>query len=399
MQYIKRLHYLRTVEPFMGKNIIKAITGQRRVGKTYFLLELMDLVKAANKKANIIYINKEYNEHANIQNHDQLIQFAESKINKKTSNHLFIDEIQDITGFEKALRHFHAKEEIEVYCTGSNANMLSGELATYLSGRYIEIKMYSLSYPEFLVFHKLTDNDENMYKYFTFGGLPYLIHLTPEKQVINEYLKNIYNTILYKDVVGRWNLRNSSFLENLIIYICTNTGNIISARRISDFLKSQQIKMSPQLILDYLDYLQQAFFIYKVKRMGIDGRKIFEIGEKYYFEDIGIRNALVGYQQGHINQILENIVFNHLKIAGYEVKIGIFGDKEIDFVAEKSGVCKYIQVTYSITDEQVHKREFGNLLQIKDNHEKIVVSTDPYPSDYQGCKHLHIRNFLKEIVS
>jgi hypothetical protein len=398
MKYIKRKHYLTKIEPFIGKNIIKVITGQRRVGKSYFLFQLMDYIKEKTPDAHIIYINKEYNEFIEIKNHTDLIEYATLNKKDKAKNYLIVDEIQDIIEFERALRHFQAKNDMEIFCTGSNANLLSGELATFLSGRFIELRMYSLSYPEFLNFHNLSDNNQSLNTYFDFGGLPYLINLKPEKDVVHDYLKNIYHTILYKDIIARWNIRNTFFLENLVTYLAQNTGNIISASRISKFLKSQQINMSTQLVLNYLNYLQQAFFIFGVKRAGIEGRKVFEVGEKYYFEDIGIRNILSGFGQQHINQILENIVYIHLKIAGYEVTVGQLGNKEIDFVAEKNGNRTYIQVAYIIADQKVHKREFGNLIAIKDNYSKIVVSVDEFTNDYQGCQHINIRKFLIEIL-
>ncbi len=398
MNYIPRKHYLDKIIPFIGKNLIKVITGQRRVGKSYFLFQLMDYIKNQNTDANNIYISKELFEYSEIVTFSDLIVFVEAQIRENIQNCLFIDEIQDIEQFEKALRHFQAKNNVDIYCTGSNANMLSGELATYLSGRYIEFKMFGLSYPEFLEFHNLNDSNETLTTYFEYGGLPYLINLKPERTVIAEYLRNIYSTILYKDVVSRWNIRNTHFLESLVLFLAHNTGNVISAKKISDYLKSQKQNISTQLVLNYLHYLEQAYFIFGVMRSEISGKKIFEIGEKYYFEDIGIRNALIGFQLQHINQFLENIVFIHLKIAGYDVTVGKSGDREIDFVAEKENRRIYIQVAYIIADEQVRNREFGNLIAIKDNHEKIVVSSDEFTTDYQGCKHINIRKFLTDIL-
>jgi len=398
MNYIPRKHYLDKIIPFIGKNLIKVITGQRRVGKSYFLFQLMDYIKNQNTDVNNIYISKELFEYSEIVTFSDLIVFVEAQIRENIQNCLFIDEIQDIEQFEKALRHFQAKNNVDIYCTGSNANMLSGELATYLSGRYIEFKMFGLSYPEFLEFHNLNDSNETLTTYFEYGGLPYLINLKPERTVIAEYLRNIYSTILYKDVVSRWNIRNTHFLESLVLFLAHNTGNVISAKKISDYLKSQKQNISTQLVLNYLHYLEQAYFIFGVMRSEISGKKIFEIGEKYYFEDIGIRNALIGFQLQHINQFLENIVFIHLKIAGYDVTVGKSGDREIDFVAEKENRRIYIQVAYIIADEQVRNREFGNLIAIKDNHEKIVVSSDEFTTDYQGCKHINIRKFLTDIL-
>lgn len=397
MKNIKREYYLKKVQPFIGKNLIKVLTGQRRVGKSYLLMQIKDMLKEQIPNSNIIFIDKEKYEFDEINDYKDLIKFIQSKLKGNRINHIFIDEIQDIIQFEKALRHFNTLDNIDIYCTGSNAKLLSGELATFLSGRYIEIKIYSLSWNEFLTFHKLPNNNESLNEYIQFGGLPYLINLPREESVVFEYLKNIYSTIIYKDVVARYNIRNTNFLENLIKFTANNIGSILSAKKISDYLKSQRVKISSQVVLTYLDYLQQSFLIYRVKRADIKGKKIFEVGEKYFFEDWGLKNAIVGYKQQNINQVIENIVFLHMKILGYEIYVGKSGEKEIDFICEKSGERVYIQVAYLISDERVKKREFGNLLEIKDNWRKIVVSLDEYTfKNYKGIEHLHLREFLTE---
>jgi len=310
-------------------------------------------------------------------------------------NYIFIDEIQDIDGFEKALRSLKSSEKYDIYCTGSNSNLLSGELATYLSGRYIEIQVFGLSYREFLIFHKLENKQESLLKYIKYGGLPYLMHLELDDLIVYDYLKNVYNTILYKEVVSRYKIRNPAFLENLVEYLAENTGSIVSAKKISDFLKSQKINISPNIVLNYLSFLSNAFFIFKTVRSDIQGKKIFEINDKYYFEDIGLRHSVIGYKQVDINKVLENLVFLHLRVLGYKVFVGQLGNKKIDFVCEKQGEKIYIQVAYLIT-EQNKEREFGNLLSIKDNYPKFVISMDEFISNnkYKGIKHIHIRDFL-----
>ncbi|MCF6297766.1 MAG: ATP-binding protein [Flavobacteriaceae bacterium] len=395
MKNIKREYYLKKIEPFIGKGLIKVIIGQRRVGKSFLLLQIMEMVKERDSSSNNILIDKEKYEFDEIKNYNNLIKYVQKKLSPDKKNNLFIDEIQDIENFEKALRHFYTEKNIDIYCTGSNANLLSGELATYLSGRYIEIKVFSLSWNEFLQFHKLPNNKNSLEKYINFGGLPFIKHLPFEEKIIFEYLNNIYSTIIYKDIIARHNIRNTNFLENLVKFTANNVGSILSSKKISDYLKSQKINISPQIVLTYLDYLQQAFLIFKVKRADIVGKKIFEIGEKYYFEDWGIKNAIVGYKQLHINQVLENIVFIHLIINSYNVTIGKSGTKEIDFICERDGTKVYIQVAYLIPDEKVKLREFGNLLDIKDNYRKIVVSLDEYTlKNYKGIEHLHLQEFL-----
>jgi len=398
-KYIKRERYLKKIIPFINKNIIKVIVGQRRVGKSYLLYQIMDLIKKENKNANLIYINKELYEFESIKDSKSLLEFISKKIkikNKQERNYIFIDEIQDIKDFEKALRSLNADGNYDIYCTGSNANLLSGELATYLSGRYIEIPVYSLSYQEFLKFHKLDNNNDSFLKFIKFGGLPYLIHLELEDHIVYDYLKNVYNTILLKDVVSRYNIRNVSFLVNLVNYLGDNVGSLVSAKKISDFLKSQKINISPNVVLDYLLYLVGSFFIYKVPRSDIQGKKIFKINDKFYFEDLGLRHSVVGYKQMDINKILENIVFLQMKYLGYQITVGQIGEHEIDFICVKDHKKIYIQVAYLI-NSQNKKREFGNLLEIKDNYEKFVVSMDEMideEAQYKGIKYLNIRNFL-----
>ncbi len=397
-ELIHRANYINKISPFIDKNLIKVIVGQRRVGKSYLLLQLMEYIKNQNNNANIIYIDKEKFEFDTLQNYKDLIQYCETKITEQSKNYIFIDEIQDIEQFEKALRHFYSLAHIDIYCTGSNAKLLSGELATYLSGRYIEFKVYSLSYLEFLQFHKLENNLESLESYMQIGGLPFLINLNGNKEVHFEYLNNIFSTIIYKDVITRYKIRNHFFLENLVKFIARNTGNLISAKKISDYLKSQNIKMSPQIVLDYLQYLENAFLVFKVKRTDLSGKKIFEMGEKYYFEDIGIKNALSGESHFEINQVIENVIYINLKIAGYEVTVGSFENKEIDFICQKQGKKLYIQAAYLLPDAKVREREFGNLLQINDNYRKIVVSLDKFaPHDYNGIEHFYLPDFLTQI--
>lgn len=398
--YIQREQYLSRIEPFFDKEVIKVITGQRRVGKSYLLFQIMDMVKRLGPKdACIIYINKELHEFDAIHDYRGLLKYIAAKSKGVKKSFVFIDEIQEITQFEKALRSLQARGGCDIYCTGSNAELLSGELAGRLSGRYIEIKVFGLSYPEFLRFHKLEESGDSFLKYVKYGGLPYLVNLKLEDDVAYEYLRTIYETILLKDIIARHGVRNVNFLERLAEFLADNTGSLVSAKRISDFLKSQKTNISPNVVLNYLSLLASAFLIFKVPRSDVAGRKIFEIGEKYYFEDLGIRHAIIGYKHNDINKILENLVFIHLKMSGYKVNVGKLGDREIDFVCEKAGERLYVQVAYLMKDETTRSREFGNLLAIKDNYPKIVVSMDePAGGRFKGIEHVNIRNFLLQGV-
>lgn len=393
--YQKRPYYLNKIAPFIGSDLIKVIIGQRRVGKSYILLQLMDEIKAKDKQANIVYINKEENEYDAIANYRDLIVYAEKRIANGVKNYLFIDEIQDIENFEKALRHLAAKKIFDLYCTGSNARLLSSEIATGLSGRYIEIPVHALSYQEFLSFHNLKAGEETLLKYIRYGGLPFIANLKLSDEIVYGYLQSIYNTIILKDIVARFKIRNINFLNRLLEYLADNIGFLVSANRISDFLKSQKIKTTPNIVLDYLSYLSSSFIIREVNRADVRGKKIFEINEKYYWEDLGLRNSLVGYKAAEIGQMLENLVFLHLARLGFKINVGQLENKEIDFVAEKEGRKIYIQVAYLIGDQAIKDREFGNLLDIPDNYKKIVVSMDKLiGDDYRGIKHYQIIDFL-----
>ena len=398
MTLIFRNSYFDRIKPFINKNIIKVLTGQRRVGKSYLLLQLKEEILKLNKDSNIIFINKEDFEFNFIKNSDDFYSFVESKLSPEYRNYLMIDEIQDIYEFEKVLRHYQSKNNVDIYCTGSNATMLSSELSTYLSGRYVEFKIYSLSYLEFLEFNNLDSNKNSLDKYLQYGGLPFLRNLPDDNIVIKEYLKGIYTTIIYKDVVGRNNIRNTVFLENLVHFLASDIGNIISGQKIRDYLKSQGIKTSTQNVLNYLSYLENAFLVYKVLRKDIIGKRVFEINSKYYFEDWGLSNAIIGDDYFDIGKTIENVIYINLLIAGYDVKVGQTGDREIDFIAEKKGTKLYIQASYLISTEKVKQREFGNLLLVKDNYPKYVVSLDEYLiGNYEGIKHLHLREFLENI--
>jgi len=383
----------------MYQNIIKVLVGQRRVGKSVLLVQIMEFIKIEKPLANIVFINKEDLAFDKIKTYHDLVIYAEKNQKSGIDNFLFIDEVQDIADFEKALRHFQAKNEWDIYITGSNAKLLSGELATYLSGRYVEIKIFTLSYTEFLDFQSLSNNNESLLKYIRYGGLPFLVNLKLEDKIVFDFLKNIYAAILYKDIIARHSIRNVGFLDKLILFLADNTASIVSAKSINDFLKSQKITISHNVILDYLNFLCEAFFLFKAKRNDLKGKKILEFGEKYYFEDLGIRHAIGGYKNDDINKIIENVVYLHLLTNGYEVSIGKLGDKEIDFVAEKAGNRVYVQVTFTIPDKKTKEREFGNMLLIKDNFRKIVVSMDEIQvGSYEGIEHFHLRKFLTETI-
>lgn len=399
-EYIERPLYIDRIRPYIGKSLIKVLVGQRRVGKSYILLQLKDLIKKLDPDIKIIYINKELHEFSTIRNSEDLFQYLKINENTKGKTALFIDEIQDIESFEITLRDLVTRSNYDIYCTGSNANLLSSELATYLGGRYIEIKVFGLSYHEFLTFYNLSDSINSFQNYLKIGGLPYLINLNSEIQIVYEYLSSIYSTILLKDVVARYGIRNVKFLENLVVFLANNIGSIVSSKKISDYLKSQKINISTQVVVDYIGYLEASFMVFKVKRTGIEGKRIFEIGEKYFFEDVGIRNSIIGYNPNDIHKLLENIVYLHLRIAGYSVTVGQEGNKEVDFIAQKAGEKFYIQVAYMLTNQETIDREFGNLLAIPDNFPKYVITMDEISetSTYKGIQRMHVKDFCLKMT-
>lgn len=394
-KYILRPFYLDKVKPYISKNIIKVIIGQRRVGKSYLLYQIIDHIEQYHPDASIIYINKELYEFDAIRDYHDLLREVKKKSCEDKLNYLFIDEIQEIKNFQKALRSLLASGKHDIYCSGSNAELLSGDLATLISGRYVEIKVHPLTYQEFLEFQKQENNKEGLDKFIKFGGMPYLNNLTLEDPIVFDYLKNVYNTIILKDIVSRYHIRNVYFLDNLIKYLADNVGSIFSGKKISDYLKSQKINISPNIVLNYLNYLCASFFLLKAKRTDIKGKKIFEVGKKYYFADLGLRHTIKPFLLTDINKIIENVVYNHLSFCGFDILVGQYTDKEIDFVCTRASEKIYIQVAYAITDDKTAQREFGNLLAIRDNHKKMVVTMDEIRgSSYEGVEHLYLKDFL-----
>jgi predicted AAA+ superfamily ATPase len=392
---IPRPQYIEKLKAFINKPLAKVLTGQRRVGKSYLLYQIIELIQAEEHHANIIYINKEDISFDFITDYKELYDHIIAKSVKNRKNYIFIDEVQEIEGFEKAVRSLLLDENNDIYLTGSNAKLLSGELATLLSGRSVELTVYSLSYSEFLDFHRLKPGKGSLENYFKYGGFPYLVNLPLKDSIVFEYLKNIYTAIVYRDIVARHKIRNIHFLERLIRFLADNIGSVFSKKSISDFLKSQNLRISHSQVQSYLDALTEAFLVQKIMRYDITGKKYFEFGEKYYFENTGIRNAVAGYKPDDKAKLLENIVYNHLLFKGYHVKVGKQGSHEIDFIAEKDNERQYIQVTLALENQKTIEREFGNLLKIKDNYPKKVITLgDDFRNSYQGIECISLEQFL-----
>ncbi|GHV93937.1 ATPase [Spirochaetia bacterium] len=338
----------------------------------------MDEIKKSETGANIIYVNTELAEFRHIKTDLELYDFIASRLTTGQKNFVFVDEIQDIANFENAIRSLYAEEKSDIYLTGSNAHLLSGELTTYLAGRYIQFQIHPLGYQEFLTFYNLENTAETLRKYFRIGGMPYLASLPVDNEHLGrEYLKNVYESILLRDVVIRENIRNVRFLENLANYLADNTGSLVSANNISKYLKNQKIKIPVQTVISYLSALEKSFIVCKVSRAEVKGFKIFEIGEKYYFEDIGMRNILAQNPPAlDMAKLVENAVYLFLEQRGFKIFVGKDGDKEIDFIALKDGTKIYVQTALRISDKATYLREFGNLENIPDNFPKYVVTLE-----------------------
>jgi predicted AAA+ superfamily ATPase len=383
----------------MRTPIVKVMTGHRRVGKSYILFQLIALIQSQEKDANIIYINKEDVEFVDITSYKELYDYISKRLTHDRKNYIFIDEIQEITDFKIAIRSLALDDNNDVYMTGSNSEVFSSDLANMLGGRYVEFRIYSLSYLEFLHFHNLPNEDESLERYMHFGGLPYLVHLPLDEKVVMEYVRSVYSTIILRDVIERKKIRNTAFLEQLIRFLANNTGSLFSSKSISDFLKSQKVNISPNQVSEYADSLAEAFVVHRIGRYDIVGKRLFERGEKYFFENMGIRNAVVGYKPQDRAKRLENLVCNHLLFCGYDVKVGALTTEEIDFVCTRGGERLYVQATIELSLPDTITREFDNLLKIKDNYPKIVVSGErSFENSYEGIEHIYIRDFLSSTL-
>ncbi len=399
MATIIRQAYIDKIEKYLGKETIIVLVGQRRVGKSYMMKTVRDQ-KASNPDNNIIYIDKEKREFDSIRNYQDLNQYIDEHFVASKHNYILIDEIQDITEFERSIRSFRTEPNTDIIITGSNAKMLSNELNTLIGGRYKEIYIQSLSYEEFLVFHQLPDNDDSLAKYIQYGGLPGLAKIGLEEDDAREYQMDIFHTVLLKNVIMRNRIRNVPFLENLVRFLADNTGKLISANSIAKYMKSQGESITSTVIINYISFLCEAYILHKVNRFDIHGKRIFETNDKFYFEDNGIRNALArGTREGDIEKVIENIIYQHLIRLGYQVYVGQLQAGEIDFVCTKpDGQHIYVQASYIIADMATREREFGNLRAINDNYPKYVISMTPLltRNDDNGITHLHLRKFLKE---
>ena len=397
---IKRELYMKRIRPFIGTELIKVMTGIRRCGKSVMLdLIKEELVESGVSPAQFISINFEDMNYAHLQTAEAL----HNEITKRAANiegkvYLFFDEIQEVKDWEKCINSFRVTLDCDIYITGSNAKLLSGELSTYLGGRYVEFVIYPFSFAEFLeLYQPIAPNEpvqKAFQKYLLSGGMPYLANIRYEDAPSKLYLHDLFNSVQLKDIVKRNKIRDVDLLERIISYVIANVGTTFSANSLSKFLKNEQRTVAPETILNYIKYCSDAYLFYQVKREDLQGKQILSVGEKYYIADHGIREAVFGGNMRDINLILENIVYLELLRRGYNVTVGKTGDKEIDFVCDKQGEKLYVQVAYLLASDETIQREFGVYDNIRDNYPKYVVSLDEFDMSRNGIKHRNIRDFL-----
>lgn len=399
MEILTRKYYADKVDSWIGKGNIIVLVGPRRVGKSYILKDFVQR-HSPEEGTNIIYVDKEKKTFKDIKTKDDLDNYIESLIQPEKHNYILIDEVQQIKGFEESVCNWYTEDNTDVIITGSNSQMLSGDLSTLLSGRFIEIRVHPLSYLEFLVFHELQDSDESLMKYLNYGGLPGLRKIGLESEEhIWAYLSSVFNTIMLKDIIERHDIRNVPFLNNLIAFYADTTGKLTSANNIAKYMKSQGVSISSNLVLLYRSFYKEAYLLNVTSRYDIHGKKLLESNEKIYWDDWGLRNLKAeGGMDSYIEKVIENVVYKHLCFLGYKVQVGVLGAGEVDFVCTRPNETIYVQATYLIGEQSTRDREFAPLEKIRDNHPKYVISATPLLTsrNENGIIHISLREFLSK---
>lgn len=398
---ITRERYMRQIRPFINTDLIKVLTGLRRCGKSVMLTLIQaELLAHQVPPQNLISLNFEDLDSVALRDSEKLHRYLLERIKPlKGRAYIFLDEIQEVLEWEKCVNSLRVKCDADIYVTGSNANLLSGEFATVLGGRYVAFIIHPFCLAEFL--EALAQREPGIEasaaftRYLTLGGMPFLSNLHSSREASQQYLRDIYDSVVLKDVVSRCNIRDVDLLSRIINYVIANVGKTFSATSISAFLKSEKRSTTPETVLNYIKACQSAYFFYKIPRQDLqEGKRILSVGEKYYLADHGIREALYGKNMRDIELVLENIVCMELLSRGYNVTVGKIGQAEIDFVAEKQGEPLYIQVSYLLAEEKTIDREFGSLAAVKDNYPKLVLSMDDIDLSRDGIRHMHVRDFL-----
>jgi len=387
-----RQSYLDTLLEFVDKEVIKVIVGVRRCGKSTLLKLFAEELK--NRKIpqkNIIHINFESMKYRDIADYNHFYDYVAAHIAGGDKTYLLIDEPQNVIGWEKAVNSFKVDFDCDIYITGSNAKLLSSELSTLISGRYVEIELYPLSYKEYLDFHRIERNDKTFQDYLKFGGFPSIVELGANVDRVNDVLDGIYNTVIVKDVIAKNKIKDEELLQKIVAFLADNVGNPVSSNSIANSLvgekRIENTKKAPatSTVENYIGALEKAFVFYEAKRYDVKGKNLLKTLGKYYIVDIGLRNMLLGYRDVDRGHILENIVFLELKRRGYNVFIGKVDEKEVDFIAEKASHKMYVQVCETLGDDNTLKRELAPFLAIQDNHEKLLITNDKtFVESYNG---------------
>lgn len=391
-----RKKYLESIAPYIGKRLIKVLVGQRRSGKSYLLRQIMNHLIRQNgiNPNNLFYINKEYTLFDEIRSSsdlDELFRYYKARLNIDGKIFLFLDEVQNIELWEKFVNSYSQDftEDYELFISGSNSKLLSGELATLLSGRYIEFEIMPFAYAEYLELKNFNKGKESFMAYLQHGGLPELFHLEME-ELRRNYIMSLKNTVILRDIIDRHSIKDFSLLEELFKFLSVNIGNLTSVSSIIDYFKSKQKKTNYETVSGYIRYLTDTFIFHQTERYNIRGKQVLGGSCKYYLNDIAFKNILFGFMPNDLGYNLENFVYLQLRHLGYNIKVGVLNDLEIDFIAQKGDRTIYLQVTYLLSHEKVVEREFGNLLKIKNNHQKYVVSLDEFKfTNVEGIIHLH----------
>lgn len=396
---IQRESYFKQIEPFVGKNIIKVLVGVRRCGKSTLLGMLYQRFLDQGVPAeNMLHVRLESSEFSSLRNEENLRSYVQSHVDASQHVKLLFDEIQEVDGWENALRSFMVDLDADIYITGSNAYVLSSDLATYITGRYVTIDVFPLAFDEFcpayLVANPAATERTAFSAYVTQGGFPFQDALGFDQSASIKYLDDLLSTILLKDVVKRNNIRDVDLLERLIRYAAAEEGHLISMKSVSDFLKSEHRKTSPDTIANYMNAAEKAFLLYKAPREDAVGKQRLAFSEKWYVVDQGLRQALGMSNQANIDQVLEGVVFMELKRRGYKVSVGRVGNLEVDFVARRGGETEYYQVTYLMADERTREREFASLLAVPDNYPKFVLSMDEFDFSRDGVRSVNLIDWL-----
>lgn len=397
---LPREMYMRRIRPFIGNDLIKVISGIRRCGKSVMLSLIQKEIRDTGvSENNFISINFENMSTAGLASAEALRQEILTRAGKMQGKvYLFLDEIQEVDHWERCINSLRLELDCDIYITGSNAKLLSGELATYLAGRFVEFVIYPFSFAEFLAMSAAlgnkTSTQEAFREYLTWGGMPFLYHLLRDEDAVTQYLRDIYNSVVLKDIVHRYRIRDVDLLERIIAYLVANIGTEISANSLSKYFRSEGRTVSTETILNYINACENSFLFYRVRRQDIQGKRLLASNEKFYIADHGIREVIYGGNTRDIQLVLENIVYLEMLRRGYQVTIGKTAGKEIDFVCEKRGEKIYLQVAYLLASEETIQREFGVYAHLSDNYPKYVLSLDEFDMSRDGIKHENIRDFL-----